>query len=71
MKGRITIDRELCKECHLCVIACRKALIIATPELNSKGYHPVSCPENEECTGCALCAVSCPEVAIEVYSERG
>ena len=69
-KARIVIDRELCKECHLCIQACKKSLILATTELNSKGYHPVACIENEDCTGCTLCAISCPEVAIEVYRER-
>jgi 2-oxoglutarate ferredoxin oxidoreductase subunit delta len=69
-KARIVIDRELCKECHLCIHACKKSLILATTELNSKGYHPVVCLENEDCTGCMLCAISCPEVAIEVYRER-
>jgi 2-oxoglutarate ferredoxin oxidoreductase subunit delta len=70
VKARIVIDRELCKECHLCILACKKALIAATTELNSRGYHPVACSENEDCTGCTLCAISCPEVAIEVYRER-
>jgi len=70
VKARIVIDRELCKECHLCIHACKKSLIVSTAELNSRGYHPVSCAENEECTGCTLCAISCPEVAIEVYRER-
>ena len=26
-------------------------------------------PNKIECTGCALCAVCCPDVAIEVYRE--
>jgi len=70
VKAHIVIDRELCKECHLCILACKKSLIIATAELNSKGYHPVVRKEAEGCTGCTLCAISCPEVAIEVYRER-
>jgi NAD-dependent dihydropyrimidine dehydrogenase PreA subunit len=23
--------------------------------------------EGKKCTGCALCAITCPEIAIEVY----
>lgn len=70
MKGRITIDKELCKECHLCIPACKKGLIIPSREYNSRGYRPVHFKEEgEECTGCALCAITCPDIAIEVYRE--
>lgn len=70
MKGRIIIDKEICKECHLCIQACKKGLISPSAEYNSRGYRPV-CFKNEEggCTGCALCATTCPDIAIEVYRE--
>jgi NAD-dependent dihydropyrimidine dehydrogenase PreA subunit len=41
--------------------------------MNQKGYYPASYvekhlkKENRKCTGCSLCAISCPEIAIEVY----
>jgi Pyruvate/2-oxoacid:ferredoxin oxidoreductase delta subunit len=41
--------------------------------MNQKGYCPASFTESHHkkeerrCTGCSLCAISCPEVAIEVY----
>ena len=69
LKGYITIDRELCKECHLCIHACKKGLITPSHEYNSRGYRPVCFKEGEECTGCALCAITCPDIAIEVYRE--
>jgi 2-oxoglutarate ferredoxin oxidoreductase subunit delta len=36
--------------------------------LNPKGYRPAMLvdPENK-CTGCALCAVVCPDACITVY----
>jgi Fe-S-cluster-containing hydrogenase component 2 len=43
--------------------------------MNQKGFCPVSFSEKElkkeerKCTGCSLCAVCCPEVAIEVYRD--
>lgn len=69
MKGRITIDFERCKECHLCIHACRKGSLGPANGYNSKGYRPVVFDDAGDCTGCALCALTCPEVAIEVYRE--
>jgi len=72
-KGRIEIDRELCKGCYLCVSVCPNELIRISEELNPKGYHPAEFVEADgttpdpRCTGCAMCATVCPDVAIEVY----
>ena len=71
MKGYITIDKELCKECHLCIQSCKKGLITPSREYNSRGYRPVCFDEGRgECTGCSLCATICPDIAIEVYREE-
>ena len=68
MKGYIAIDKDLCKECHLCIHACRQACIRPGGEYNARGYRPVVFqPEAGDCTGCALCATTCPDMAIEVY----
>ncbi len=70
--GFIEIDAELCKECKLCISVCPHHLIISTERLNQIGYYPVRFAEKEmneedrKCTGCSLCAISCPEIAIEV-----
>ena len=69
MKGSIKINRELCKECHLCIHFCPKAHIVPTKEYNSQGYRPVAVNDGSECTGCGICATMCPDVAIEVYRE--
>lgn len=37
--------------------------------LNAKGYHPAAFVDDGGCTGCAVCAVICPDVCITVYRE--
>jgi 2-oxoglutarate ferredoxin oxidoreductase subunit delta len=37
-------------------------------DLTSKGYHPVMLVK-DGCTGCAICALVCPEAALTVYRE--
>jgi 2-oxoglutarate ferredoxin oxidoreductase subunit delta len=77
VKGRITIDKELCKGCGLCITVCPKKQIEISDRLNKKGYYPASFkeadvqdPKKVKCTGCTLCAVICPDIAIEVYRQE-
>ncbi len=69
MKGTIKIDGEYCKECLLCTTACKNNNLRSSGELNSKGFHPIVLKDDANCNGCALCAIICPEAAIEVYRE--
>ncbi len=71
--GFIEIDFELCKDCRLCISVCPHQLIQTSDRVNQKGYYPAhytekhSKKEVRKCTGCGLCAIVCPEIAIEVY----
>jgi len=63
---KITINRDKCKGCLLCVEVCPKKLISQENSLNKKGYNPVKFKDKGECVGCALCAIICPDCCIEV-----
>lgn len=70
MKGGIVIDRELCKGCGNCIEACPRKIIAMTKQFNSNGYFVVGLKEAGNCTGCAICANMCPEIAITVFQEE-
>jgi 2-oxoglutarate ferredoxin oxidoreductase subunit delta len=38
--------------------------------INEMGYHPAALEEPENCTGCTLCALVCPDMVIEVEREE-
>ena len=67
--GKIEVNRERCKACGFCIATCPKQLIIISKEANSQGFCPAEQSTDGECTGCALCAEVCPDVAIEVWRE--
>ncbi|MDA8215731.1 MAG: ferredoxin family protein [Nitrospiraceae bacterium] len=69
IKGKIVINRELCKGCKYCIMACPKGSIAINKKFNSMGYFPAHFEHPEKCTGCAICAQMCPEIAIEVWRE--
>lgn len=68
-KGWIVVSDLYCKGCELCVSECPQHVLALNMErLTPKGYHPAY-QINEACTGCATCAVICPEAAITVFRE--
>ena len=64
---RVTIHRDRCKSCGLCIHFCPRRLIVIDSELNARGVYPAKCNGSpEKCTGCANCALICPDAAIEI-----
>ncbi len=61
----ITIDKEKCKACYLCINECPKKLLQVSKDTNKLGDHVVEFndPDNK-CLGCAMCATRCPDMAI-------
>ena len=74
-RGKIIINRERCKGCHMCIEFCPNDSIEVDESLNKKGYSPACYKEKvsegeKGCVGCTMCAIVCPEVAIEVYRAK-
>lgn len=58
--NRITINKNRCKRCGICIEFCPAKLFDT-----EKDGTPL--PKNEElCTGCKLCEARCPDFAIKV-----
>ena len=68
--SHIVIDENRCKACYLCVQECPKHLIkVSETKTNNLGNKVVEFDDsNNECLGCSMCAIRCPDLAItEVY----
>jgi 2-oxoglutarate ferredoxin oxidoreductase subunit delta len=65
--AKIEINAELCKSCRYCLGACPQKIMRLSNIYNSKGYRVAEQFDSDKCNGCKLCAIVCPECAIEVY----
>ena len=70
VKGSIVVDKEKCKGCSLCIVACPQDVISLSKEVNSKGYNFAYMSNPDACIGCANCAEVCPDSIITVYRTK-
>ena len=67
MTARVSVDREVCKGCGLCIPVCPRHIVVLEQEaVNAKGYHTAAVTEMEACIACGSCARMCPDSAITV-----
>lgn len=65
--AKITVNKDKCKGCLLCVSFCPKGLLKINEGLNKKGSRYMKFEGTQECLGCAMCAIICPDCCIEVW----
>ena len=56
----IAIDEALCKQCGLCVEFCPRGV------LGNDANGQAQVVNLEACTGCLICELLCPELAISI-----
>lgn len=61
---KVTIEAPMCKQCGICVAFCPKDVLKADAEGN------VSVADPAACSGCLMCELLCPELAINVDVEE-
>ena len=66
-KGKIVINRELCKGCYMCIRACPVKVLEKDTEANSTGTYPSVPVNGDKCIACGSCYEVCPDVCIEIY----
>jgi 2-oxoglutarate ferredoxin oxidoreductase subunit delta len=64
-RGTVTIERDRCKGCELCIPACPPQVLTMSSAVNRMGFaYPQLHPG---CTGCAACLLVCPDFVFEVF----
>ena len=70
IRGAVVVEKELCKGCSLCVVACPTKTLALAREVNGKGYNFAYMENPDACIGCANCGMVCPDSVITVYKVK-
>lgn len=69
----VYIDVEACKgieDCAICSFVCPVNLFVSSGLFNTRGYLVPQVSDQEKCTGCGNCMISCPDMAIVIETEE-
>ena len=61
---RVHVDGALCDGCGVCIFYCKPRVFALSRALNSRGFFVARPEQDEACTGCRLCELGCPQLAI-------
>ena len=65
--AKLTINKEACKGCGLCVTACPKGILqVSKTVSNNQGYFGFEDLAPEKSIACAFCATMFPDCVIKV-----
>lgn len=62
----ISIRKDSCKGCKLCISFCPKGVLIISKKINSRGVRYPTYEDDSNCSRCGICYLMCPDVAIEI-----
>ena len=66
----IIIDEQLCKGCDICVELCGKEVFEVSETINRLGYYIPVPVRIDDCTGCLICELICPEIAVILIYDK-
>lgn len=64
--AHVTLDREKCRGCLLCLDICPNELFVRDDKPNAGGDLPARMRYAEYCINCMKCVAICPDQAFEV-----
>ncbi|MBM1154940.1 ferredoxin family protein [archaeon] len=66
---RIRVVREWCKGCYYCIEVCPGECFTLSSTANARGVLPPEWSRPDRCVNCGMCALFCPDFAIEIEWE--
>jgi 2-oxoglutarate ferredoxin oxidoreductase subunit delta len=61
----IKVTRDWCKGCGICIHFCPKQVLELDPQDKVKAVYV------DQCICCRMCELRCPDLAIEIVTEKG
>jgi len=70
MGYHLTINKDKCKGCSLCVNFCPVKILQLDEHSNAIGYRNVICTDEGKCIGCQSCVRMCPDCIIGITKDE-